>query len=57
MEEGVVPQGAWIGFEIAASVLDEVLNVGQGLEVPVDKGLVNEAPEVLCGLEFRRVGR
>ncbi|MDP4027136.1 hypothetical protein Q8W71_31645 [Methylobacterium sp. NEAU 140] len=57
MEEGVVPQRIWIVFEVAASRFDEGLELGHRLEVLVDDGLVDEAPEVLCGLEFGRVGR
>lgn len=57
MEEGVCAQRAGLGFEVAASLLDRVLDVGQGVEVLVDDGLVEETPEMLGGLELGRVGR
>ena len=57
MEECVGAQGIGIGFEVAAALLDVVLDVGDLVEVPVDDGFVEEAPEVLGGLEFGGVGR
>lgn len=46
-----------MSFEVVAALFDAVLDLGQVAEVPVDDGLVDEAPEVLGGLEFGGVGR
>ena len=45
-----------MSFEVAAALLDAVLDLGDPVEVPVDDRLVDEAPEMLGGLEFRVVG-
>lgn len=50
-------QGVWIGFEIAAALLDAILDVGERVEVPVDDGLVHEVPKALGGLQLGGVGR
>jgi hypothetical protein len=46
-----------LSFEVAAALLDAVLDLGDPVEMPVDDRLVDEAPEMLGGLEFRGVGR
>lgn len=57
MEEGVGAEYVGVGFEVAAALFDAGSDHGHLVEVTVDDGLVDEAPEVLGGLEFGGVGR
>lgn len=57
MEEDVSSHSFWLGFEVSAALLDTVLDLGQPVEVSVDDGFVDDAPEVLGGLEFGGIGR
>ena len=56
VEEGVFAQHFWIGIEVSAWLFDDGLPVGQALEVPVDDGFIDEAPQMLGRLEFGGVG-
>src|SRR3954470_347174 len=48
------------GFELIAienttALGDDVLEIGQGLEVPVGEWLIQDGPQVFCGLKLGRV--
>src|SRR4051812_11111457 len=48
------------GFELIAienttALGDDVLEIGQGLEVPVGEWLIQDGPQVVCGLKLRRI--
>jgi hypothetical protein len=45
------------GLEPAAAPGDDGLEVGEGCEVPVDDGLVDQGPETFGRLQLRAVGR
>ena len=46
-----------MGCQRDAQLCDEGVEFGEGIERSVDDGLVDEDPEGLGGLKFRRVGR
>src|SRR3954451_7299056 len=48
------------GFELIAienttALGDDLLEIGQGLEVPVGEWLIQDRPQVFCGLKLRRI--
>jgi hypothetical protein len=55
MEVGVRLDG--LRIEAAAALGDDGLEVGEGSEVPIGDGLVDQGPEMLGRLQLRAVGR
>ena len=51
----VCPEAELIAFEDPATVCDRAVQIGQGLEVAVREGLIQNRPEVLSRLELGRV--
>src|SRR3954447_22026417 len=48
------------GFELIAienttALGDDLLEIGQGREVPVGEWLIQDGPQVFCGLKLRRI--
>ena len=51
----VCPWFELIAGENATARGDDVLEIGQGLEVPVGEWLIQDRPQVFCGLKLRRI--
>ena len=57
MEAGLASDEVAVVVEGDASLGDDGVEVGEGVEVPVDDGFVDVDPEGLGGLQLRGVGR
>jgi hypothetical protein len=57
VELGGGPDPVLIVGEIAAPLAQHLIEIGQGMEMLIGKRLVDQGPEMLGRLEFRRIGR
>src|SRR3954463_1609302 len=51
----VCPEAELIALEASATVRDDAFQIGEGLEVLVGERLIQNRPEVFCGLKLRRI--